>query len=90
MTARGQETELRTFSASASMAVQALAAGPKLERGALLNFVVGSEAFEALPSAERQRRLSGAGDALRAAGADVVIDSVADLVPALERQIGQK
>jgi phosphonoacetaldehyde hydrolase len=47
-------------------------------------------AFEALPSAERQRRLSGAGDALRAAGADVVIDSVADLVPALERQIGQK
>jgi phosphonoacetaldehyde hydrolase len=47
-------------------------------------------AFEALPSDERHRHLSAAGDALRAAGADLVIDSVADLVPALERQIGQK
>jgi inorganic triphosphatase YgiF len=50
MTARGQETELRTSSDSASMAVQALAAGSKLERGPLVNFVVDPDAFEALPS----------------------------------------
>jgi phosphonoacetaldehyde hydrolase len=41
------------------------------------------EAFEALDPTERRRRLSAVGDSLRAAGADLVIDSVADLVSAL-------
>ena len=42
------------------------------------------EALAALPSAERTARLATAKAALLAAGADAVIDSVADLVPALE------
>jgi len=50
MTARGQEAELRTSTASASMAVQALAAGAGLERGALVRFAIDPKAFEALPS----------------------------------------
>jgi phosphoglycolate phosphatase-like HAD superfamily hydrolase len=41
-------------------------------------------AFEALPAAERSDRLAAARAALREAGADLVIDSVADLLPALE------
>ena len=42
------------------------------------------EAFSALSVAERASRVSAACEALRAAGADMVIDSVADLVAALE------
>ena len=42
------------------------------------------EAFRALAAAERETRLRSAKDALLAAGADLAIDSVADLVPALE------
>jgi len=40
-------------------------------------------ALAALPEAERSARIAAAGKALYAAGADLVIDSVADLVPAL-------
>lgn len=43
------------------------------------------DAFRALPAAERAQRTTLAGQSLLAAGADVVIDSVADLVPALAR-----
>ena len=43
------------------------------------------EALQALPPTERSRRLENARRELIDAGADVVIDSVADLVPALER-----
>lgn len=43
------------------------------------------EALQALPSPERARRIESARQALLAAGADVAIDSVADLVPELER-----
>ena len=43
------------------------------------------EALEALLPAERSRRIEAARRALRAAGADLVLDSVADLVAALER-----
>lgn len=42
------------------------------------------DALIALPAEERTRRVTAAGDALRAAGADYVIDSVADLWPVLE------
>jgi phosphonoacetaldehyde hydrolase len=45
-----------------------------------------AEALAALPAAERAARLATASQALRAAGADLVIDTVADLIPALERQ----
>jgi phosphonoacetaldehyde hydrolase len=43
------------------------------------------DALLALPAEERERRLGMARGKLRDAGADLVIDSVADLVPALER-----
>jgi len=43
--------------------------------------------LDALPLPERAARIAAAGAALYAAGADVVIDSVADLVPALERYV---
>lgn len=43
------------------------------------------DAFQALPAAERERRLQAAREGLLAAGADLAINSVADLVPALER-----
>ncbi|MGB6605361.1 MAG: phosphonoacetaldehyde hydrolase [Steroidobacteraceae bacterium] len=43
------------------------------------------EALEALPPAERAARLEGARRTLRSAGADLVLDSVSDLVTALER-----
>jgi phosphonoacetaldehyde hydrolase len=46
-----------------------------------------AEAFEALPPAERATRSSAAARALRAAGADVVIESVAQLLPALAATI---
>jgi phosphonoacetaldehyde hydrolase len=43
------------------------------------------EEMQALPAAERASRIGRAGRALLGAGADLVIDSVADLVPALEQ-----
>lgn len=43
------------------------------------------EALQALPPAERAARVASARQALRDAGADLVIDSVATLVPELER-----
>jgi phosphonoacetaldehyde hydrolase len=42
-------------------------------------------ALHALPATERDHRLAAAREALITAGADIAIDSVADLVPALER-----
>ena len=42
------------------------------------------EALAALPLAQRAARIEQARETLRAAGADLVIDSVADLMPALE------
>jgi phosphonoacetaldehyde hydrolase len=42
-------------------------------------------AYRALAETERARRLAGARTSLLNAGADLVIDSVADLVPALEK-----
>jgi len=45
-------------------------------------------ALAALPPVERERRLAAARRNLTAAGADLVIDSVADLIPALERYTG--
>jgi phosphonoacetaldehyde hydrolase len=41
------------------------------------------EALQALPAPERAARIAAAGRSLRAAGADIVIDSVAQLLPAL-------
>ena len=46
-------------------------------------------ALAALPAPQRSARIAAAGQALFAAGADLVLDSVADLVPALE-QYAQK
>jgi phosphonoacetaldehyde hydrolase len=46
-------------------------------------------ALAALPAAERESRIATAAKALRAAGADIVIDSVASLVPALEEYVTQ-
>jgi phosphonoacetaldehyde hydrolase len=43
------------------------------------------QAFEALPPAQRAARLRAAREALHSAGAELVLDSVADLIPALER-----
>jgi phosphonoacetaldehyde hydrolase len=43
------------------------------------------EDFLALPAVEREARLAAAEKSLVAAGADVVIDTVASLIPALER-----
>ena len=43
------------------------------------------DALNALPAPERATRIEAARQFLRAAGADLVIDSVADLIPALER-----
>jgi phosphonoacetaldehyde hydrolase len=45
------------------------------------------QAFQVLPPADRESRLTAARTALLGAGADLVIDSVADLVPALEPAI---
>lgn len=42
------------------------------------------EGLQALSSHERDRQLESARQALRSAGADLVLDSIADLVPALE------
>jgi phosphonoacetaldehyde hydrolase len=46
------------------------------------------EALQALPAHQQAQRLEAARAALRDAGADLVIDSVADLVPALELAAG--
>jgi phosphonoacetaldehyde hydrolase len=43
------------------------------------------EAFQALPPTEHAVRVAAARNELLAAGADIAIDSVADLIPALER-----
>jgi phosphonoacetaldehyde hydrolase len=43
------------------------------------------EAFHALPATERNSRVQAARASLLAAGADIVIESVADLIPALSR-----
>jgi phosphonoacetaldehyde hydrolase len=43
------------------------------------------EAFTALPAADRSRRLEAAKQSLRDAGADVVIDSIADLISVIDR-----
>jgi phosphonoacetaldehyde hydrolase len=45
-------------------------------------------ALAALDPADRARRIKAAGDSLMAAGADMVIDTVADLVPALGGALG--
>src|SRR5579864_3112045 len=45
------------------------------------------EKFRSLSEAERRARLGAAREPLLAAGADLVLDSVADLVPALERVV---
>jgi phosphonoacetaldehyde hydrolase len=45
-------------------------------------------ALDALPATERAARITEAGKALYAAGADKVIDSVADLLPVLEHAVG--
>jgi phosphonoacetaldehyde hydrolase len=42
-------------------------------------------ALEALPASERASRIAAAGRALHTSGADLVIDTVAHLIPALER-----
>jgi phosphonoacetaldehyde hydrolase len=44
-------------------------------------------ALAALPAPERAARIAAAGKGLQAAGADIVLDSVAGLVPALERHV---
>jgi hypothetical protein len=43
------------------------------------------EALQALPASERASRIERARQSLLGAGADLVIDTVADLVPALEQ-----
>jgi phosphonoacetaldehyde hydrolase len=51
------------------------------------------EALQALPESERRARIHGACERLRDAGANVAIESVADLLPALEqaaRQLSEK
>jgi phosphonoacetaldehyde hydrolase len=48
------------------------------------------EALAALPASERRARVDAACDRLRSAGADVAIESVADLLPALERVLSGK
>jgi phosphonoacetaldehyde hydrolase len=46
-------------------------------------------ALAALPANERESRIAAAANTLRAAGADIVIDSVANLVPALKQYVTQ-
>jgi phosphonoacetaldehyde hydrolase len=46
-----------------------------------------ARALEDLPADERRARIDAAARALYAAGADIVIDTVADLVPAIERHL---
>ena len=49
-----------------------------------------AEALAALGPDERAARLQDAADRLRAAGADLVIDTVADLIPALEAEAARR
>lgn len=49
-----------------------------------------AQALADLDPAERRARLRDAADRLRAAGADLVIDTVADLVPALEAEAARR
>jgi phosphonoacetaldehyde hydrolase len=44
-------------------------------------------AYDALPAADREARLANVRESLRGAGADLVIDTVADLVPALNARV---
>ena len=46
-------------------------------------------ALQSLPTVERAGRLAAARDALLAAGADLAIDSVADLIPSLEAAVAR-
>jgi phosphonoacetaldehyde hydrolase len=46
-------------------------------------------ALASLPAAERESRIAYAGRALYAAGADIVLETVATLVPALEKYVAQ-
>ena len=48
------------------------------------------QAFAALPSKERAVLLAAASERLFAAGADRVIETVADLVPALEAEVARR
>jgi hypothetical protein len=45
------------------------------------------ETFQGLPANERRARIDGAYERLKRAGANVAIDSVADLLPALQRAV---
>jgi len=49
-----------------------------------------AEALQALPAADRAARIATAQSALLAAGADIVIGSIAELIPVLERHDPQK
>jgi len=49
-----------------------------------------AEALAALDPDERLARVAEAGARLRAAGADLVIDTVADLIPALEAEVARR
>lgn len=49
-----------------------------------------AQALADLDSDERAARLQDAGDRLRAAGADLVIDTVADLIPVLEAEAARR
>jgi phosphonoacetaldehyde hydrolase len=49
-----------------------------------------AEALAALEAPERAILLGVAADSLRAAGADLVIDTVADLIPALEAEAARR
>ncbi len=47
------------------------------------------EAFAALSPADRAERLAAAGRRLRAAGADMLIETIADLVPSLQQHLNR-
>ena len=49
-----------------------------------------AQALADLGADERATLLEGAADRLRAAGADLVIDTVADLIPALEAEAARR
>ena len=49
-----------------------------------------AEALAALDPATRKALVAEAGARLRAAGADLVIDTVADLIPALEAEVTRR
>ena len=47
-------------------------------------------ALASLPAAERETRIAYAGKALYAAGADIVLETIATLVPALEKYVAAR